>query len=79
MKNHSPMHWDAENLFLGGEDLLYCLRRPVSSMLTDDNGLMDICNDSMPIALLLQNSCDGDCQGGTLEHTVTVTNPGYRL
>lgn len=41
------MHWDAEDLLHGGEDLAYYFLAPVSSMLRDDNGFIDVCNDSM--------------------------------
>lgn len=51
--DNSPMHWDAENLLHGVEDLGYFFFAPVSPMLRDDYRLVDICNDSMPKGLLL--------------------------
>lgn len=54
MQNHLPVHWDAEDLFHGGEDLGYFFRGPVRSMLGNDNGLVDIYNDSKPNRSLWQ-------------------------
>lgn len=42
-----PMHRDAEDLLHGREDFGYFFWAPVSSMLRDDNGLVDIYNNSM--------------------------------
>lgn len=51
-QDHLPMHRDAEDLLHGGEDLADYFLAPVSSMLRDDNGFVDVCNDSMLKGLL---------------------------
>lgn len=42
------MHWDAEDLLHGGEDLGHFFYAAVGSVLRDDNGLVDIFNDRKP-------------------------------
>lgn len=72
-QNHLPMHWDAEDPLHGGEDLGYFVFAPVSSMLGDDNGLLYICNDSMPKGLLL--CAIGRVTVAVKVHTLTHTVP----
>lgn len=38
-----PVHWDAKDLLLGGEDLGHHTFIPVGSVLGDDDGLVDVC------------------------------------
>lgn len=40
------MHGDAEDLLHGAEDLADDFLAPVGSVLRDNNGLFDICNES---------------------------------
>lgn len=42
------MNWDAEDLLHGGEDFGHFFYAPISSMLRDNDGLVNICKDSMP-------------------------------
>lgn len=42
------MHRDAEDPLHGAEDLADYLLVPVGSVLRDDNGLLDFCNESTP-------------------------------
>lgn len=51
---YSPMHRDAEDLLHCREDLGHFFRAPVSSMLRDDNGLLDFCNSSISIELTIR-------------------------
>lgn len=44
---HLPMHWDAEDPLHGGEDLGHDFLAPVSSMLRDDDGFIDVCKESV--------------------------------
>lgn len=59
---YSPMHRDAEDLLHCREDLGHFFRAPVSSMLRNDNGLLDFCNSSISIELTI---CAIICVTGT--------------
>lgn len=73
------MHWDAQDPLHGGEDLGYFFRASVSSMLRDDNGLVDICNYSILKGLLLHNySCDSDYKGAHT-HTPSTSRKSSKL
>lgn len=38
------MHWDAEDLLHGGEDLVDLLWTPVNSVFRNDDGFFDLCH-----------------------------------
>lgn len=55
------MHWDAEDPLHGGEDLAHDFLTPVSSMLRDYDGFIDVCKESVARMTIMWSDSDTRC------------------